>query len=196
MKHVLLGLVAMFSAFALAQSPPQTPAPVAPAIPQTEFFVGYSGVRYAPTLRGWTGSATHNLSRRLGLAAEVSGGYGSFRQNPAFGNGNVWSYNVLVGPTLSLYRGHSRKRQREVTTNIFTHALVGMGITRDMGPTLSEVTHKSWASAMGGGYEVHFTKMIGVRVGGDWLHQNAFNTNKNTFRGSVGVVFALPASLP
>jgi hypothetical protein len=141
------------SSFALAQN----------SVPKIELFTGYSHLQFEKSgeLNGITGSITGNVTKSVGLVADVTGLYSR-------GNG---SYLLLFGPRYS-FRQFGR-----VTP--FAQALFG-GIAPDA----------AFAMSFGGGLDLKVNKHISLRlVQADYLQLRNGGSTLNSARVSTGIVF-------
>ncbi|HEX8924394.1 MAG TPA: outer membrane beta-barrel protein [Terriglobales bacterium] len=157
----------------------------AQSAPKNEVFGGYS-LFNADTgsshvgLNGWNASATHFVTRNLGITADFSGAYGS----PAeFGSVSSNVHNFMFGPTVAV------ARNKKVTP--FAHALFGVSHIHQAASTeFGEYNDHAFALALGGGVDANVNKHFGVRVAQlDYVYSNFADTTQNNWRYSGGVVF-------
>lgn len=136
-------------------------------------------------LNGWNGSLEGKVLPFLGIVADLSGSYGS--QNfpsgcpgsatpPCAVHANVNEYNFLFGPRASFSAGKIRP---------FAEFLVGAGHTNTNQGSGSDT---SFAMALGGGVDYRLFRMIGWRLGADYVQTRFFSTTQNNFRMTTGVV--------
>jgi len=108
---------------------------------------------------GWEVAGQFNLTRLLGLKADLSGNYGTPLKVPGFALPHAQTYTFLFGPVVSV-------RRDRVTP--FVHALFGgnhIGLDAStvlMTPAFSE---NAFAMAFGGGLDVKLTRHFGARLG-------------------------------
>ena len=137
----------------------------------TEIFGGYSFVRLNPggtNSHGWDASLTEKLFKVVGVTADFGGTYTS---SP----GATTRMNTfLFGPQVSL----------PAPVSPFVHALFGAARF-----SASGASSTSFASAIGGGIDIHPIPHIGVRlIQVDYLNTHFGNTRQNNFRLSAGIV--------
>jgi opacity protein-like surface antigen len=165
---------------------------------------------------GWTGEVQYNINDWVGVAADVSGNYGTRVTVSGFTGipgGN--SYTFLVGPVVQQSAGKLRP---------FAHLLFGFNrLDTDLvnavllpGTTPTNSTNTAFAMAFGGGVDWQVGKNVSLRLGQlDYLltshdfstvstalnnglvNNNAVvtnllpdNTRQNNFRFSTGVVYS------
>ncbi len=152
-------------------------------LPEIDVYGGFSYIRFnSPkigfseysNLTGWEASITApHLYQALGLTLNGSGDYAS----------PLSVYNFMLGPQLSIERGHLR---------IFGNVLVGRGETKVTVPqtTRGEISSSGRAVAAGGGVDFNLSHHIAVRlIDADYLYLKTFNTTQNTVRVSAGLVY-------
>jgi outer membrane protein OmpA-like peptidoglycan-associated protein len=195
--------------FAVPDAPRVTPFPAPPSsgtseapgrtVPRLEVAAGYSYAIFDPgspfdsfSNHGESGSLTYNVSRYLGLTAEVSG-YGVNRDvNGATVHGR-WT-NYLFGPRLNLRRDYFVP---------FAEFLVG---DANSGTQINGLrTQNTFALAAGGGVDVVFNKYVAWRFAQiDYLMTNfsgpsvGGSARQNNFRVGTGIVlrFGFPKPPP
>lgn len=143
----------VFASFAKAQ------------VPKVELFTGYSNLHteFGRNLSGFTSSVNGNISKSVGVVADVSGLYSN-------GSGQ---YLALFGPRYSF------RQFNKVTP--FVHSLFGA-----IGP------EPAFAMAFGGGLDVKVNKTVSIRViQADYIQLRTGGNNVNTARVSCGIVFNL-----
>lgn len=145
--------------------------PLAAHAQSTEVYGGYSFVRLNPggaNSNGWDASLTEKLFKVVGVTADFGGTYNS-------SSGVKTSLNTfLFGPQVSL----------PAPVSPFVHALFGAARVSSSGTSST-----SFASAVGGGIDIHPIPLIGLRlIQIDYLNTHFGNTRQNDFRLSAGVV--------
>ena len=137
----------------------------------TEIYGGYSFVRLNPggtNTNGWDAALTEKLFKIVGVTADFGGTYHS-------SSGVKSSMNTfLFGPQVSL----------PAPVSPFVHALFGAARASSSGTSST-----SFASAVGGGIDIHPIPHIGVRlIQADYLNTHFGSTRQNDFRLSAGIV--------
>lgn len=145
--------------------------PIAAHAQSTEVYGGYSYVRLNPggaNSNGWDASLTEKLFKVVGVTADFGGTYNSSA-------GVKTSLNTfLFGPQVSL----------PTPVSPFVHALFGAARVSSSGSSST-----SFASAVGGGIDIHPIPLIGLRlIQIDYLNTHFGNTRQDDFRLSAGVV--------
>jgi hypothetical protein len=140
---------------------------------------------------GWNGALQVNFNRWFGVAADVSGYYGTpVSASSVSGLPKASFHNFLAGPVLTMRRSRSQP---------FVHALFGLNhFAVDASSTAgtAALSDNGFASAIGGGWDVRVGSKMGLRlVQADYLY-TAHDTSgfggaghQNNFRISAGVVF-------
>jgi hypothetical protein len=186
---------------------------------KTEFFIGYSYgqadahfsnnrslYRDRTPLHGFNASAVFNVSRYIGIKADVSGGYGKTNASfpiiplsPGQPTGTLLTstrnslYNVLGG--VQVKDNASEKRFKP-----FAHALVGAAFRKnELSPGIACVTtvicpgnnsEVGLAGAFGGGLDIQITKKIAFRA--FQIDYNPVKANggvDHNIRAGIGIVF-------
>jgi opacity protein-like surface antigen len=133
-------------------------------------------------LNGWNASVEVKIIRWVGVVADFSGGYGSgkqsFTQPTVFFTYDARQHDYLFGPRFSATLGKIRP---------FAEGLLGVGQTSTTTDDLS-ASDTSFAMAFGGGVDYAATKILGLRVQGDYVRTSFFSSSQNDFRLSTGVV--------
>ena len=170
-------------------------------------FGGYSYLRNASNgFGGWEGQGTFNLTRNLGVTADLSGASltpFSFSVLGVSAGTSQHLYNYLLGPTVTANLGRS---------SVFAHALFGeahsslaAGVNLPVvgGISTDLTSANSFAMAFGGGVDIGLTRHLAIRaVQVDYI-RTQFNTidalaaglssnldnRQNSFRYSTGIVF-------
>jgi peptidoglycan-associated lipoprotein len=170
-------------------------------------FGGYSYLRNASNgFGGWEGQGTFNLTRNLGVTADLSGASltpFSFSVLGVSAGTSQHLYNYLLGPTVTANLGRS---------SVFAHALFGeahsslaAGVNLPVvgGISTGLTSANSFAMAFGGGVDIGLTRHLAIRaVQVDYI-RTQFNTidalaaglssnldnRQNSFRYSTGIVF-------
>jgi hypothetical protein len=174
-KFVVIALVLMLAQFAAAQIPASG-----------NVFFGYSYLNTSlngdrNNLNGWEGSVEGKVLPHIGLVADFSGHYGSEDFTACNGfdcvifNADVTQHNYLFGPRVSASIGNIRP---------FAELLIGAAHANVH--TLDSDT--SFATAVGGGLDYRFFKLLAWRFQGDYIHTSLFNTPQNDVRLSTGIV--------
>jgi hypothetical protein len=150
--------------------------------PRWEVFGGYSYRRFdSPTvgftdhsnLNGWNAGATFNLTPQWGIAADISGQYGS----------KLSAYNFLIGPQYSW---------RKEKSKFFVHALFGkaQNTVNIKTSTRNGFESVGRAIALGGGYDFDLTPRFTIRaVQAEYVNTHTFGNTQNDVRISTGLVF-------
>jgi hypothetical protein len=170
-------------------------------------FGGYSYLRNASNgFGGWEGQGTFNLTRNLGVTADLSGASltpFSFSVLGVSAGASQHLYNYLFGPTVTANLGRS---------SVFAHALFGeahsslaAGVNLPVvgGISTGLTSANSFAMAFGGGLDIGLTRHLAIRaVQVDYI-RTQFNTidalaaglssnldnRQNSLRYSTGIVF-------
>ena len=145
--------------------------PLAAHAQSTEVYGGYSFVRLNPggaNSNGWDASLTEKLFKVVGITADFGGTYHSSL-------GVKSSLNTfLFGPQVSF----------PAPVSPFVHALFGAARVSSSGASST-----SFASAIGGGIDIHPIPLLGFRlIQIDYLNTHFGDTRQNDFRLSAGVV--------
>jgi hypothetical protein len=133
------------------------------------------------SLNGWEGSVEAKVLPHIGLVADFSGHYGSetFKACNGFDcvifDSDVTQSNYLFGPRVSASFGRIRP---------FAELLIGAAHV-DIHSLDSDT---SFATAIGGGLDYRFLKLLAWRFQGDYIHTSPFNTPQNNLRLSTGIV--------
>ena len=167
---MLVLLVAGTSGLARAQGGGDTP--------RVQVFGGYSYTRFdSPSfgfsnpsgLNGYTFSPAFNFLRGFGVAAELSGQYGS----------NLDLRDIAIGPQFLYPKGKAM---------FFAHLLIGDA--RSLVQVGGGEEDTARAVAVGGGVDYDLTPRFAVRViQFDYLHTALFSEKQNNFRFSTGLVY-------
>jgi len=144
--------------------------------------MGQAGVKrnYA----GWDSEFQYNLSKILGVTADVGGNYGRLQPNIA----NSHTYTLAFGPTFSLRTEHS---------TIFAHTLFGENTTNII-TTGANSSDSAFAMVWGGGFDVKLSHTLALRLGQlDWVYTRHNYTaiglldHQNNIRYTGGIVINL-----
>jgi len=131
-------------------------------------------------LSGWNGSLEGKVFPFLGIVADLSGAYGSQNfpcSSPCSTiHANVNEYNFLFGPRVSV----SVKKIRP-----FGEFLVGAAHTNT---NQGAGSNTSFAYALGGGVDYHLVRIVGWRLGADYVSTRFFGTTQNNLRIVTGIV--------
>ena len=100
---------------------------------------------------GWDSEFQYNLSKILGVTADVGGNYGRLQPNIA----NSHTYTLAFGPTFSLRTEHS---------TIFAHTLFGENTTNII-TTGANSSDSAFAMVWGGGFDVKLSHTLALRLG-------------------------------
>lgn len=209
MKKTFFILILLFSCASIAFAQDDE-------ISKGEFFAGYSINRVdldesgdpdiddvlneGRNFQGFNASGVFNVSKYVGLKADVSGHYKNFSATiPGFTNQpkiNASLYNVLGGVQ---FKNNSKERR----VKPFAHALVGVGISKAklndsfcreaLGtscPSEFSESETAFSMAFGGGLDVRASKRVSFRVfqvDYNPLRKNGETTNNVRF--SFGIVF-------
>ena len=174
-KFAVIALLFMVAEFAAAQVPTSG-----------NVFFGYSyyntnlnGSRN--NLNGWEASVEGKFLPFIGIVADFDAHYGSEDFTACNGfdcaifNADVTQHDYLFGPRVSASVGKFRP---------FAELLVGASHVN--AHNLSSDT--SFATAVGGGLDYKFLKLLAWRFQGDYIHSNLFNAPQNNLRLSTGIV--------
>jgi hypothetical protein len=147
-------------------------------IPRVQVFGGYSYTRFDSRsfgfsdqsgLNGYNFSPAFNLIRGFGVAAELSGQYGS----------KVNLRDLAVGPQFLYPRGK---------TLFFAHVLIGKA--RSFVRVGNGEEDTAQAVALGGGMDLDISTRFALRVFQiDYLRTTLFQDKQNNLRFSTGVVY-------
>jgi hypothetical protein len=159
-----------------------------------EVFGGYQYLRVGNAdgggaglnLNGWNASATVNINKYLGVAADFSGSYKTlFAGTPI--SVDLHTYTYTFGPVVSLHSG------------LFAHALFGGVHSIPTACTLYSGSpdecgsgiYNGFAMMLGGGLDVRARKSIAIRVFQiDWVRLPFKEGGENAnMRFSTGLVF-------
>ena len=150
--------------------------------PRFDVFGGFSYLRFDATtigypdytnLYGWNGGAFGAITRRFGVAIDLSGNYGS----------EMSSYHFMIGPQYTWRRDRSK---------FFFHALIGKAQNRVdiVQPTRNGFESVGRSFGGGLGFDYDWRPKISIRVfQADYFHNNTFGTTQNDVRVSIGVVY-------
>jgi len=97
---------------------------------------------------------------------------------PAVPDVRVREYNMLGGPQVSKFRGNIR---------LFAHAMGGATHTTVQTSGFFDSSW-GWTIAAGGGADYKWRGPFSIRVQGDYLRTNLFNTTQNMIRAATGIV--------
>ena len=146
--------------------------------PRVQVFGGYSYTRFdSPSfgfsnpsgLNGYNFSPAFNLIRNFGVAAEVSGQYGS----------NLNLRDIAVGPQFLFPKDKAL---------FFGHVLIGSA--RSLVRVGNNEEDTARAVALGGGMDFDLTSRFAVRVFQvDYLRTTLFSQTQNNLRFSTGLVY-------
>jgi hypothetical protein len=142
-------------------------------------------------LHGWNVSAEVKTFRWIGLVADFNGSYGSvpvvgisFSGLPPTINTHIHTY--LFGPRFSVQVGRVRP---------FAEALVGAE-SQSLESDFDSLQGTGFASALGGGVDLHFTRRFSWRMEADYIPSRQFKDLQpssipvqRNFRFSTGMVF-------
>jgi hypothetical protein len=135
------------------------------------------------SLNGWEGSVEGKFLPFIGVVGDISGYYG----NQGFTactvpildcvkfNEDFTEHNYLFGPRVSVSVGKIRP---------FAEVLIGAGHIHVNGGS----SDTSFATAVGGGIDYKFLKLLAWRLQGDYVHTDLFNVAQNNVRISTGIV--------
>jgi len=132
-------------------------------------------------LNGWEGSIEGKFLPFIGIVADFSGHYGSENFTACNGfdcvifNTDVTQHNYLFGPRVSMSVGRFRP---------FAEALIGAAHANAHNFT----SDTSFASAVGGGLDYGFLRVLAWRFQGDYIHTDLFDSPQNNVRLSTGIV--------
>lgn len=167
-KIICLGVLALLSSCALAQTTKTTP--------EFELFGGYSYLRTNPgsptpsaNANGWNASLAWNWKRWVGVKADFDGHYCCNGQK---------EHNFLFGPQFTLRRNR---------VDIFFHTLGGLSHGNPIG-----LPHNAAAWDAGAGLDLKLRghPRIALRLGQlDYLGTHYGGRVQNTLRFSTGIVF-------
>lgn len=134
---------------------------------------------------GWEASLEGKFLPFIGIVADFDAHYGSqavpvvcpvgFTVCPANLNSDFTEHNYLFGPRASFSVGKLRP---------FAEVLIGAGHVH----VNNGGSDTSFATAVGGGLDYKFLKLLAWRFQGDYVHTNLFNVAQNDVRISTGIV--------
>jgi hypothetical protein len=133
------------------------------------------------SLNGWEGSIEGKFLPFIGIVADFDAHYGSenFRACNGFDcvlfNAAITQNNYLFGPRASFSVGKFRP---------FAQVLIGAS----HGNIHHVSSDTSFATAVGGGLDYKFLRLLAWRFQGDYIHSNLFNQSENNVRLSTGIV--------
>jgi hypothetical protein len=151
-------------------------------VPRYDVFGGFSYLRFNATtigypdytnLYGWNGGASGAITRKFGVAIDLSGNYGS----------EMSAYHFMIGPQYTWRRDKSK---------FFAHALIGKAQNNVsiVQPTRSGFENVGRSIGGGVGFDYDWKPKISIRVFQvDYFHNDTFGTTQNDVRGSIGVVY-------
>jgi len=147
-------------------------------MPRVQVFGGYSYTRFDSQslgfssqsgLNGYNFSPAFNLLRGFGVAAELSGQYGS----------TLNLRDIAVGPQFLYPRGKA---------TFFGHVLVGDA--RTLVRVANTEGDTARAVVLGGGVDLDISSRFALRVlQVDYMHTTLFNDKQNNLRFSTGLVY-------
>ena len=132
------------------------------------------------SLNGWEGSIEGKFLPFIGIVADFSGHYGSEDFTACNGfdcvtfNTDVTQHNYLFGPRVSMSVGKFRP---------FAEVLIGAAHAN----AHNFASDTSFATAVGGGLDYKFLKLLAWRFQGDYIHTDLFNDHQNNLRLSTGI---------
>jgi hypothetical protein len=150
--------------------------------PRFDAFGGFSYLRFDATsigypdytnLYGWNGAISGAITRKLAVAIDLGGNYGS----------QMSSYHFMIGPQ------YTRRRDR---SRIFAHVLIGKAQNN---VSIAQPTRSGFESvgrSIGGGvgFDYDWKPKITIRVfQAEYFHDNTFATSQNDARVSFGFVY-------
>jgi len=178
---VLIGLVCIFLLTGISSA----------QVPSGNVFFGYSYSN--PNLfnasrinmNGWDASVEGKVLPFIGIVADFDSHYGSQSFPAACPVStpncnasitlNFTQHNYLFGPRASFSVGKIRP---------FAEVLIGAGhVHVDNGGS-----DTSFATAVGGGLDYKFLKLLAWRIQGDYVHTNLFDISQHNVRISTGIV--------
>ncbi len=134
---------------------------------------------------GWEASVEGKFLPFIGIVADFDSHYGSqgipvacpigIPICPPNVNADFTEHNYLFGPRASVSVGKIRP---------FAEVLIGAGHVS----VKNGGSDTSFATAVGGGLDYKFLKLLAWRVQGDYVHTNLFNVAQNNVRISTGIV--------
>ena len=133
------------------------------------------------SLNGWEGSIEGKFLPFIGIVADFDGHYGSENFSACNGfdcvlfSADVTQHDFLFGPRASVSVGKFRP---------FAELLIGASHA-DVHHVTSDT---SFATAVGGGLDYKFLRVLAWRFQGDYVHSNLFNQPENNLRLSTGIV--------
>jgi len=134
-------------------------------------------------LNGWEGSLEGKVLPVIGIVGDVSGHYGSLSSSSCTNGrldcgrfvGNFSEHDFLFGPRVSFSAGNIRP---------FAEVLFGVAHT-NFAVAGSET---SFATAIGGGLDYKFAKILAWRFQGDYIRMSLLSNPANNVRISTGIV--------
>ena len=155
----------------------------------------FDGLGDSANTSGYTGSATFNFTKRMGVAADFSDNYKLQHLNPVGGPGSfpahVHIYTYTFGPVVHLV---STKN-----FSVFAHALFGGAVVRPTGCVIfsgspnecGSGNASGFAMMVGGGVDTRVGKLAALRLAQvDWVRlPSEFGAQNANMRFSTGIVF-------
>jgi opacity protein-like surface antigen len=138
-------------------------------------------------MNGWEATAEGKFLPWIGAAIDFDWHYGGHDFTGCAGSScvpvsfrlNASRHTLLLGPRASISLGRYTP---------FAQLLVGFTHQTDSGGGISN-SDTSFSTAVGGGLDYKLIKGVAWRIQGDSLHTRLFDTGKNDFRFSTGIVF-------
>lgn len=136
---------------------------------------------------GWEASVEGKFLPFIGIVADFDAHYGSngfaipvmcpigIPNCSLSGSADFTEHNYLFGPRASFSVGKIRP---------FAQVLIGAGHVH----VNNGGSDTSFATAVGGGLDYKFLKLLAWRLQGDYVHTNLFNISQNNARISTGIV--------
>lgn len=158
-------------------------------IPSGNAFFGYSYYNSTnlssplfgrASTNGWEASVEGKILPLMGIVGDFDGHYGSQNLSTCGEGcgefrGAVSQYNFLFGPRFSISVANIRP---------FAEVLIGGGHVNVH--LLSSDT--SFATAVGGGFDYKFMRLLGWRLQADYVYTHFFGAKQNNVRVSTGIV--------
>jgi hypothetical protein len=160
-------------------------------VPSGNVFFGYSYYNtHVSTFdrantNGWEASLEGKFLPLIGIVADFDSHYGSQNFPAACPvavpncsvsfNENFTEHNYLFGPRASFSVGRVRP---------FAEVLIGAGHVH----VNNGGSDTSFATAVGGGLDYKFLKLLAWRIQGDYIHTSLFDISQNNVRISTGIV--------
>ena len=188
----------------LAAAGAATPAAAQEMVPRAQFSGGYQLLAFRSGVdetfaRGWYADVTGNVTRNVGLVAQVGGNFKTISVpsptgEPTVGPADIDAWGFLGGVRLTSRRyprffpfGQALIGGMHGSTTVST-AVPGTGHMFFAGAT-NESPSTDFAMQLGGGVNAFVTEQVGLRVGADYVRIFSHGDRLNVVRFGLGFVF-------